>query len=380
VTVHSVPTIGATFTNTDRGNVRRICVVGDNHSMTFIRDFAERGMVSAETLEGLEQIYRDNFSLLVADGGAGAIHGDPADALQSASDRVIFVHIEELPNEFRTTFSLANSGKRYTVIDSDPSVYTSQVNHYLSPWLGDRFPNRWMRSLLADEEIRRYNAEDVIIVQGAKTRDDVYLILTGYCNVVRHHGQQSHTVAHLQAGDIIGEMAVITGRGSRNASVVARTPVTVCMFPEETFSAFVASEGLRDRLLQRWSLRPVIKSLPYFAPLTPTVIEKVGRTAEWRDIAADSVHETDGDRWYLMVEDDANATDNRIEFADELGWLPFSAPRPARIETKTPCRFVTFERTAFEALRLEVPELNYRMRKLRIEQNDPAVDWMLGLV
>ena len=81
-----------------------------------------------------------------------------------------------------------------------------------------------MRSLLAEEAVRRYNADDVIIIQDAETRGFVYLILTGYCDVVLHDGKQFHTVAALQAGDIIAEMAIISGASTRNAKVVARTP------------------------------------------------------------------------------------------------------------------------------------------------------------
>ena len=170
VTVHSIPTIGATFSTIHKGYTRRLCIVGDNHTMQTIHELHQRGVVRDDTVANLDRIYTERFNLLVADGGAGAIHGDPADALRSEADRVVFVHVEQLPNELDTTFSLASAGKRYTVIEGDPSVYTSQVNHYLTSWLGDAFPNRWMRSLLAEEEIRRYNADDVIIVQDAETR------------------------------------------------------------------------------------------------------------------------------------------------------------------------------------------------------------------
>ncbi|MBT4162260.1 MAG: MBL fold metallo-hydrolase, partial [Gammaproteobacteria bacterium] len=107
VTVHSIPTIGATFKTIHKGYERQICIVGDNHTMTTIRELHKQGHVRDETMQNLERIYTDRFSLLVADGGAGAIHGDPADALTSDADRVVFVHVERLPNEFDTTFSLA---------------------------------------------------------------------------------------------------------------------------------------------------------------------------------------------------------------------------------------------------------------------------------
>jgi CRP-like cAMP-binding protein len=137
-------------------------------------------------------------------------------------------------------------------------IYTSQINHYLTLWLGQPFPNRWMRNLLAEQEIYRYNTEDVIIVQEAVTHGSVYLILTGYCEVVRvyliltgycevvrvEEGTRE-AVAMLQAGDVIGEMAILTGSGIRNASVVAKTPVTVCVFAEETFRNFIRHSGLQ---------------------------------------------------------------------------------------------------------------------------------------
>lgn len=261
VTVHSIPTIGASFSTINKGINREICVIGDNHSMSAITDMTNRGLIRESTTRNLNRLYTDRFSLLVADGGAGAIHGDPADAIQSASDRVVFVHVEELANEFNTTFSLATSVKRYTILEGDSAIYTSQINNYLTSWLGRSFPNPWMRSLLAEEEIRRYNADDVILVQDTNTKGYVYLILTGYCGVVRHDGLQLHNEAELQAGDILGEMAVITGAGTRNASVIAKSPVTLCVFSEETFKSFIVAEGFQERLLQQWSLRPATTTI-----------------------------------------------------------------------------------------------------------------------
>ena len=123
-------------------------VIGDNHGMSSIKIMTGEGIVSIETYDALEKIYAECFDLLVADGGAGAIHGDPADALRSDSEQVLFVHVEHLPNKFNTTFSLASSGKRYTVLDGDVGIYTSLMNYYLSLWLGDPLSNQWARRYL----------------------------------------------------------------------------------------------------------------------------------------------------------------------------------------------------------------------------------------
>ena len=380
VTIHSIPTIGATFSTIHKGYTRQLCIVGDNHTMTTIRELQDQGHVRAETVSNLDRIYTERYSLLVADGGAGAIHGDPSDALRSDADRVLFVHVETLPNEFNTTFSLASSGKRYTVIDGDPSVYTSQVNHYLTQWLGEPFPNRWMRSLLAEEEIRRYNADDVIIVQDTETRGFVYLILTGYCDVVHHDGHQFLTVAKLQAGDIIGEMAVVTGVGARNASVVARTPVTVCVFAEETFDAFIEAEGFKDMLLGRWTLRPAIKNLPQFSHMTSTALEKVGNIAEIEQVANGGTKSFDASAWYILADGRVDGDEKAQQPGSEFGWLPLAAPKTCVVTCHENTRFIKIDKHKFEQLRLEVPQINYYLRKQRVRESSSAADWLIQMV
>lgn len=380
LTVHSIPTIGATFSSTHNGYTREICVVGDNHTMTAIREMNEAGMVRDETLENLESLYNKPFSLLVADGGAGAIHGDPADAIGSNADRVVFVHVEQLPNEFDTTFSLASSGKRYTVIEGDSAVYTSQVNHYLTQWLGEAFPNRWMRSLLAEEEIRRYNADDVIIVQGADTRGFVFLILTGYCDVVQHDGKQFNRVASLQAGDVIGEMAIVTGEGTRNASVVARSPVTVCLFSEATFAAFIKGEGFEDKLLTRWMLRPFVKHLPQFNMMTSTALERVGNIAEIETMSPGETRRFDEHWWYILAEGIVEDEEGQQGYGAEFGWRPYAEANEATVTCTGYCKFICFPRDQMQALQMQVPQLNYYLRKTRVSQGQVGVDWLLPAV
>jgi CRP-like cAMP-binding protein len=380
VTVHSIPTIGATFSTVHKGIRREICVVGDNHTMSSVREMTSRGLIRPSTTNNLERLYSDRFALLVADGGAGAIHGDPADAIQSASDRVVFVHVEQLTNEFNTTFSLATSGKRYTILEGDPAIYTSQINHYLTNWLGRPFPNRWMRSLLAEEEIRRYNADDVILVQDATTRGFVYLILTGYCDVVRHDGHELHYEASLQAGDILGEMAVITGIGTRNASVIAKTPVTLCVFAEETFKSFIFAEGFQDKLLMQWAMRPLVSRQPQFAELSSTVLEKLCKMGETSSLRSGESLELDEAYWYLLANGDAMINGEPIQREQDFGRRPFASNRYGTVTTDNGCKLLLFDAIQLEKLRLETPQLNYILRKLRVAQTDDGVNWLLGPV
>ncbi len=380
ITVHSIPTIGATFSTTSKGLQKKVCIIGDNHGMSSIRTMTKEGIVSAETCGTLESIYTDRFDLLVADGGAGAIHGDPADALRSDSKRVVFVHVEHLSNQFNTTFSLASSGKRYTVLDGDTSIYTSLMNHYLSVWLDEPLSNRWARSILAEEEIRRYNAGDVIMVQEARTRGYVFLILTGYCEVVTFDGKTLTTVAQLQAGEIIGEMAVVTGSRKRNASVVASSPVTVCVFSEDTFNAFITSQGYRDKLLTRWQLRMQLKQLPQFKSLISTVLEKLAHEAVLVEVSAGDSYEMTEDCWYLFVEGKGLVEDREVNSGEEFGCRPFAQAKLAVLSAQTACTIVKLSWKQAEHFLENIPQFNYLMRRFCVESAGYKTGWLRGSV
>jgi hypothetical protein len=384
-TVHSIPTIGATFSTTHKGLFRDVCVIGDNQNMAAVRGMGEEGLVRPETVDNLERLYKQGFHLLIADGGAGEIHGDPTDALQSGAERVVFVHVEQVPEVLQTTFSLASSGKRYTLLEGDDTIYSSLVNNYLSQWLGQPFPNRWMRNLLAEQEIYRYNTDDVIIVQDASTHGAVYLVLTGYCEVIRIDDGKREAIAMLQAGDIIGEMAILTGSGVRNASVVAKTPVTVCVFAEETFRNFIRYSGLQTLLENRWLLRPIVKLLPQFAELSSTVTDKISRVAEWQVVEAGNTRWLDDTHLHIFVEGfacivNADGSKEKIVNGEELGWLPYGESRSVEMSATTNCGLITIEASTYQQLLKSTPQLNYQTRKrLTIEAGDD-VDWLLGEV
>jgi len=384
-TVHSIPTIGAVFSTVHKGKFRDVCVVGDNQNMSMVHELGEAGIVRPETVEKLEHLYHHPYHLLIADGGGGDIHGDPTDALESEANRVVFVHVDEVPEDLQTTFSLASSGKRYTMLEGDSTIYTSQINHYLTLWLGQRFPNRWMRNLLAEQEIYRYNTEDVIIVQEAATHGSVYLILTGYCEVVRVDEGKREAVAMLQAGDVIGEMAILTGSGVRNASVVAKTPVTVCVFAEETFRNFIRHSGLQSMLENRWLLRPVLKLLPQFADLSSTVTDKLSRIAAWQVVEGGKSLWLDESHLYVFVEGfgaivNDDGSEEKIVNGEEFGWRPYTYNRAVQLSASTDCGLISIEAQAYRELLQSTPELNYMTRKRLMLEGDDRVDWLLGEV
>ena len=192
-------------------------------------------------------------------------------------------------------------------------------------------------------------------------------------------------IATLQAGDVIGEMAVLTGSGVRNASVVAKTPVTVCLFAEETFRNFIRHSGLQAMLENRWLLRPVVKLLPQFATLSSTVTDKLSRIAEWRVVEGGKSLWLDDGHLYVFVEgfgsvrhDDG--TEEKIVNGEEFGWRPYTKTRAVELSATTDCGLISIEASKYQALLKTTPELNYQTRKRLVIEGDDQVDWLLGEV
>jgi len=378
ITVHSIPTIGATFSVLDKGNTKRMCIIGDNNGMRSVRDMARLNIVSAGTCDNLTRILSQRYHLLVADGGAFAIHGDPENARNFDSDRVVIVHVEHLAHQFTTTFSLASSGKRYIVVDGDSTIYSSLMNQYLSIWLGEPFSQRWARTIMAQQEVRRCNKGDVIMVQEELSRGYVYLILTGYCDVVVFDGEDFQTIVSLQAGEIICEMAVVTGSMKRNASVVASSPVSVMVLSEEKFNELVQREGYRDRLIKRGGLRTSLRRLPQFWALISTALEKVSGRADEVVVAPGDEYFMDEDSWFIFIDGSGHLADDVADVDDEFGYRPFSSANTGVLKAETECRLARFQQARFASLLSGTPQRNYLLRKFRVDRNDPAVDWLLG--
>ncbi len=379
-TVHSIPTIGATFSTVHRGQRRDVCIVGDNQNMKAIHEMRDAGIASETTVANLDRLYKQKFHILIADGGAGEIHGDPFDALESKAERVVFVHVEKLPDELSARFSLASSGKRYTLFETNETIYNSQINHYLAQWLGYPIPNRWLRSLLTEHEIYRYNTGDVILMQGADKPPYVLLILTGYCEVVSKQGDGFRTIATLQAGDVIGEMTIMTSIEANNASVVARTPLTACVFGEDDFRHFIQHSGLQETLELRWRLRPQIKSLPQYSQLSSTVIDKISRLSQWYKIAAGVSESINENYIYILCNGEGAVEGQTCYPGHEFGWRAHGQYRLGEFRADSDCEFIRVNARAYQYLLNTTPQLNYQTRKLLVQQSPELATWLLAEV
>ncbi|MFT5390922.1 MAG: hypothetical protein ACI8PT_001112 [Gammaproteobacteria bacterium] len=380
--VHSIPTVGAVFRATWQGRAHEICLVGDIQTFAEIGQMREQGLVRTETEDRLHELYRRRFDLLIADGGMGPIHGDPADALGSQAERVVFVHVEKLPEQLNATFSLASSGKRYVVLEGDSDIYITRSIEFLMRNFRRPLVGRWLSTLFADKMVKRYNTDDVIIKQGSETWGSVFLILTGYCEVIHHDGERFSSLATREAGDLMGEMAVVTGSHERNASVVARTPVMVCEFSEETFSTFLEEEGLKDELLSGWARRSLVVSLPQFTGLSTTVIDALCVASEEIIVGPGERFPTaDEATWDLVCSGSLRekGADTLIEAGTELGAArPYARPRTGDFVGKEWCTVLRIREHDVNNLLLGIPQLNYSLRKYRAADPEGVVDWLFA--
>lgn len=120
------------------------------------------------------------------------------------------------------------------------------------------FNKQNLDKLLAASKIRNYQADEIIIPEGAYDKW-VYVLLSGAVNIFKQ-GERIATLDH--SGDIFGELAMIDNVNSRSASVYARTK-TYClaidvstldaMSPEERCGIYtvvyrIFSELLAERL------------------------------------------------------------------------------------------------------------------------------------
>ncbi len=381
--VHSVPTIGAVFSASREGQKHQICVVGDNQSFAEIEQMSTQQLIRPDTEAYLKHLYRAPFDMLVADGGMGLIHGDPADALQSEAERVVFVHVDRLPNRYNATFSLASSGKRYTILEGGNDLYTMRAIELLMENFGEALSGRWLSSLFADTDIRHFNTDDVILKQGWETRGNVLLILTGHCRVIHHDGEQLRLLATREAGEFVGEMAVVTGSEKRNASVVAATPVTVCEFREDSFGIFIEKRGLKEALLAQWGLRETISVLPQFAGLSTTVIDALSAIVERRSLEpGQTMRLDDAGGWWAIISAGRAidvASGELLGVGDEAGFMPHAPQGSLRLKAKEKCIVLGISAMVLRDLLAESPQFNFSLRQYREGLHPGRQPWSLTL-
>ncbi|MEQ9365434.1 MAG: cyclic nucleotide-binding domain-containing protein [Leptospirales bacterium] len=314
-TVHSIPTIGATFRMKDGATSRSVVFIGDNKSFADIEEMVDKDVVRRDKFDVLRRLYTERHDILFADGGQGILHGDPRDAVGSQSDRIVFMHLEHLPPEFDATFSHAVAGKRYAIIQGSHDSYLIRTMHIL----GDAFRNishGWGTALMNSFQIETFNSGDVIFKQGETSKGLIYIILAGSCSVMVHDGKTLSVKARKEAGDFVGEMAVLDENKERSASIVAETPVALCAIDEKLFHEFLVAEDRVEEMRHLWQVRAEIEKFWPFADFADNVNDRIAKNCVRLRVAQGETLVEQGNKdadFYIILSGEFTVTRNGTE-------------------------------------------------------------------
>lgn len=132
-----------------------------------------------------------------------------------------------------------SSGKASKALTgSPPADLLAHLESLLETELLLSIPRHAIWSLLNCLVPLSFKKGDEFIAQGEKG-DSLYIIRQGTCIVQVVKEGVSHPVAHLAAGDVVGEMAVLTGE-PRYAAVIAETDLQVWKLEKSQFEAVSA--------------------------------------------------------------------------------------------------------------------------------------------
>ncbi len=366
-TVHSIPTIGATFYIQHNHLTHTVIISGDNQSLEDIFKMVQDKIISPTRAAQIETMYREKADLLIADGGEGMIHGTPRDALNSQADRIVFFHLDSLPPEFNATFSIASAGKRYVIAQGDTNFYLTKAIEFCTRLFKNIDPI-WLSVLMGNMSMMRYNTEDVIIKQGAESRNKIYLILTGHCSIVIHDGKKPSEIARIEAGDLFGEMAITTGTKMRNASVIALSPVTVCEISEEVFHAFILKENIKQRLLENWDFREIFEKINFFQEFPNQVLDRLAQSAVTKKFNPDDKIDVQ-EHFYILIEGSVELRndDDKIDlaFGDFFGNFGFKNLnfKQGQYQARDQVKCISYSTAMIKYVLLQTPLLLFAFRR-----------------
>jgi len=133
-------------------------------------------------------------------------------------------------------------------------------------------------------EIRRVDAGEVLIRRG-EDASGLFIIEAGWADVlVRPYAGAPRTVAALGPGDVVGEMALLSGTAC-TADVVARTPMTVLRLSREDYERYLSGIPEVERRLWRTAAGRAYGVLRHIAAADE------GTGAESRVTRAEGAHE-----------------------------------------------------------------------------------------
>jgi CRP-like cAMP-binding protein len=289
------------------------------------------------------------------------------------------MHLENLPPEFDATFSMAVAGKRYPINQGSYHSYIIKTFQILS----DTFENishDWTTALMSNFVVQTYNVGDVIVKQGEESKGLIYIILSGSCSVMVHDGKVLSEKARKEAGDFVGEMAVLDTNKIRNASIVARTPVTLCAIEERLFHEFLIQENRVDQMKNLWQTRSELERNFPFNKFSDNVNDRLSQSGKRVTVEKDEIvieQGTKSSQFFIVLSGRFAIYHNKKKI-NELG--PGSmfgeyaslaqTVRNATVKSMEKSLILRFESATIEKLVQSIPILNFHLRQLMKEREE----------
>jgi predicted acylesterase/phospholipase RssA/CRP-like cAMP-binding protein len=171
------------------------------------------------------------------------------------------------------------------------------------------FPRAGADDLLAALEYVRLEAGEILLRQGDEG-SDLYLVLDGRLSVsIARPGGESTPVGEIEAGSVVGEMALLTGQ-ARTATAKAMVPTELARLARPEFERLAATypEALHEfvrRILPRLRRTQLIRMLTeLFGDLGDDALSDLEARLEWMPVAGGAMllREGDaGDDVYIVV-------------------------------------------------------------------------------
>jgi CRP-like cAMP-binding protein/glyoxylase-like metal-dependent hydrolase (beta-lactamase superfamily II) len=284
-TMHTIPCTGVRLTMRDGPGTRSVLMVGDHNARANVEKAARDGVLSPARVQELAELYASRNDLLIADAGAGLIHGMPADFRDNPSTNVVYVHTGSLKEEERHLYSLAEPGHRYTIIaeSSRPTPLERSLAHRALVECFGPQEHDLVDTLLDAATPVSVNRGHVVVRQGDRGQD-VFMALTGELRVVVEQGGAPRKVAEIHAGEVFGEMAAVHGT-ARTASVVADTPARLLRVVGDVFRRFAEQAGLVASLPDTWRKRADLQGVALLERASVTTRNQLARHAVRRNVS-----------------------------------------------------------------------------------------------
>lgn len=311
---HSIPTIGVTITVIDSfGQKKSLVIGGDNISASGVKQLKDAGVINnfryQKLLDGLSSGERPDVVMAIYDAGGAPLHGVSDDFAgyfkqlpPEIAGKIYLTHNNagKLNEAVRTR--LIKPGDFFNLVPGNPQLFDYvSIQSALALMNPDSL---WLAAFMQSGSIETVSANATIITEGSEP-DWVYIVLSGKLKVLVGNNGQAKKIAELQAGDIIGEMAIVR-QTTRNASIVSASPARLFRIPGELFADFVSkTKGLINKLNAIWETRNFFQKVTVFAEVSAKLLIDISSHVKKETLPAGTIliHEKSSSKdCYILAE------------------------------------------------------------------------------